>query len=155
MQFGRLSDLVENATALSVEGAVASALAVPKNEFYILELNRRRQLFFRGISAEGKLLSTIGGRYSPVTLRKKQGKRPANDAKLVDLFDTGAFYESFSMKLEEDGFLIVANTIKGGDDLRDRWGDELLGLTDESRELAGVQVQPEVVDFAVETLLKQ
>ena len=154
IEFGRLSDMVKNAAALSSDGAAAFALDNPKNEFFILELNRRRQLFFSGINAEGKLLSRIGGNYTLFTLREKEGTRPVNDPSLINLFDTGAFYETFSMKLEKDGFLIIADTIKDGEDLQDRWGDELLGLTDESKELAGQQIQPEVVEYVRENLLK-
>lgn len=154
IEFGRLSDLVKNAVALSTDEATAYAMNNPKNEFYILELNRRRQLFFRGINAEGKLLSRIGGNYTLFTLREKEGTRPVNDPGLINLFDTGAFYDTFNIKLEKDGFLIIADTIKDGEDLQDRWGDELLGLTEESRALAGQQIQPEVVEYVEKTLLK-
>lgn len=154
IQFGRLSDLLENATDLEMPESVAFAMSKEFNQFYVLELNRRRQLFFQGINAEGKLLSSIGGEYKPFTLLKKAGTRPVNSARLINLFDTGDFYNTFNIKLEQDGFLIIADTMKEGQDLQDRWGNELLGLTDESKGLAAEQIAPDVIEYVADKLLK-
>ena len=145
--FGRLDDIIENVKGLDVNQALAFSISKPNIQFFILELNRRRQLFFQGIDAEGKLLSSIGGNYTLFTLQQKQGTRPVNAANLINLFDTGDFYDSFRIILQEDGFLIEANTIKEGTDLQDRWGDELLGLTDDSREVLIEKIQPDIVEY--------
>ena len=145
--FGRLADIIGNVKGLDVNQALAFSISKPNIQFFILELNRRRQLFFQGINAEGKLLSSIGGNYTLFTLQQKQGTRPVNAANLINLFDTGSFYDTFRITLQEDGFLIEANTIKEGTDLQDRWGDELLGLTDDSIEVLIEKIQPDIVEY--------
>lgn len=150
---GRLDDMIENALNLETDKAINHSVSKPPRQFFILELNRRRQLFFQGRDAEGKLLSSIGGKYSPFTLAEKEGNRPVNSPSLIDLFDTGAFYDSFKIVVQNDGFVIEANTIKGGDDLQDRWGSELLGLTDDSIDFLRPTIAPDVVEYTREELL--
>jgi len=50
----------------------------------------------------------------------------------VTLYDTGEFYASFEVVVNDEGFSIKADTAKEGSDLRDRWGDRILGLSNES-----------------------
>lgn len=154
IEFGKLTDLINNATALTTNGAVAFAMGKNENQFYTLELNRRRQLFFQGIDAKGKLLSSIGGPYTLFTLRQKEGARPVNRANLIDLFDTGEFYSTFNIILERDGFLIIADTKKEDGDLQERWGNDIVGLTEESQEMLGGRIQPDVLEYTKGELLK-
>lgn len=106
-------------------------------------LNTGNQLF-QGVNAEGVRLDTIGGSYTPFTKKEKIKKGQPTDR--VTLFDTGEFYESFSIKAEKDGIIIDADYNKEGDDLRERWGGNLAGLTDESKEELKNELIPKLKD---------
>ena len=83
----------------------------------------------------------------------KDPNRPNNVPSHIDLFDTGDFYESFEVKVMSDGFLIEADTIKDGEDLRVRWGNDILGLTDFSISELGKAIQPKVLSYILDSLL--
>ena len=121
----------------------------PDFEDLVIELNTTNQLF-EGIDANGVTLSSIGGGYAPVTIAIKQtNNQPFNR---VTLKDTGAFYESFSVRYEMGGVVIDADTIKDGDDLRERWGNDILGLTNESIEKLIFFLHPLIVEFIADYL---
>jgi hypothetical protein len=94
----------------------------------IIRLNTEEQLFRRGIDSEGKSLGT----YSPFTveIKKKKGQ-PTNR---ITLKDTGEFYDSFRVTANRVSITIDADPIKDDNNLFDDFGEEILGLTDESRE---------------------
>lgn len=96
----------------------------------IIELNTQKQLFNKGIDSTGKSLESIGGFYSFETVNIKNEKGQPTDR--VTLKDSGDFYNSFRVFLNNKGFVITADTIKDTDNLIDRWGADILGLTDES-----------------------
>lgn len=112
----------------------------------ILDLNRYGQLYNSGIDSTGEKLSDIGGEYSPVTLQFAAEKgRPKKSADHIDLYDTGRFYETFRLLLEEDGFIIDANTLKEDTDLAKEWGEDILGLTPESIEIVSSWLRDRIV----------
>ena len=86
----------------------------------VIRFNTDEQLFEQGLDANSVSLESIGGKYSPVTVIIKQEQSLPTDR--VTLFDTGAFYSSFRVTAENDGFVIIADTAKEGADLQDRWG---------------------------------
>jgi len=94
----------------------------------IIRLNTEEQLFRRGIDSDGKSLGT----YSPFTveIKKKKGQ-PTNR---ITLKDTGEFYDSFRVTANRVSITIDADPIKDDNNLFDDFGEEILGLTDESRE---------------------
>lgn len=102
-----------------------------KTKELIIELNTRKQLFDKGVDADGKRLSSIGGGYTDFTIMIKRESNLPEDR--VTLFQTGDFYSSFRIKPYRGGFTIEANTIKDGEDLQDRYGRNILGLNEESR----------------------
>jgi len=110
----------------------------------VIELNTNNQLF-EGIDSNGVTLSSIGGKYADVTIAFKRSNSQPFDR--VTLKDTGAFYESFNVRYEMGGIVIDADTIKEGDDLRERWGNDILGLTDESIEKLVFFLVPLIVEF--------
>jgi len=75
-------------------------------------------------------LSEIGGNYAPITVRIKG--LSSND--VVTLRDTGDFYRSFDVTIEKDGFIITSDSLKDGIDLTERWSEDIVGLTDMSKE---------------------
>lgn len=99
----------------------------------IIELNTRKQLFEKGVDSTGRNLEDIGGFYSFETVEIKREKGQPTDR--VTLNDTGDFYNSFRVFFNNSGFVITADTIKDTDNLIERWGADILGLTDESLSL--------------------
>lgn len=98
---------------------------------YIVLLNTDEQLY-QGVDSQGTPLKEIGGDYAPFTKSKKQ--REGQPTNRITLFDEGDFYNSFKATAAKKGISIDADYTKPGTDLRDRWGNELAGLTDESLE---------------------
>lgn len=153
MTFGRLSDIIDNADGLETFPAVRFAIDKTQTKALILQLNTRGQLYVKGIDANGRQLSSIGGDYTGFTISQKDPTRPNNVPSHIDLFDTGDFYRSFEVKTEPDGFVISADTLKEGEDLRVRWGPDILGLTDASREQLAKTIPLDVVEYVLKALL--
>ena len=70
---------------------------VKESESEILDLNRKDQLFDKGIDRDGDRL----GSYTPTTVQIKQQKGQPFDR--TTLFDTGDFYNSFKLKIQGFG----------------------------------------------------
>lgn len=152
IQYGLLSDMIENIEALDQNKALFFVLSQNDNKEYVIELNTNEQLFNEGIDATGISLESIGGPYSEFTLIIKQEDGLPTDR--ITLFQEGDFYDSFRVEVERDAFIIEADTIKGGEDLQNRWGDDIIGLTDESvSELVRV-IAPDFVDFIINEILQ-
>ena len=149
--FGRLTDLVKNGLELENSGLFFHVFSEDYVKQYIILQNTRGQLF-KGVDAEDVLLESIGGDYTAYTIDLKDRKNQPTDR--VTLKDTGDFYKSFSVDVDASSFTIEANYIKGGQDLRDRWGDSLAGLTDDSKTLLAKFVLPEIRKFVLNWLLK-
>lgn len=96
----------------------------------IIELNTKVQLFNDNTDSKGVRLNTIGGIYSPVTLIAS--KTPKKSLEDINLKDTGDFYKSFKVTITTKGIVIDADTDKGDNDLTDRWGDDIIGLTEDN-----------------------
>lgn len=160
ISFGALSDLVENGRALTIDKALFFVFSDDQIQDFVLELNTGGGIFARGIKGQlfsgvdstGNELADIGGDYSPITIQEKQFKGLPTDR--ITLFDEGDFYRSFRIDVSKDSVSISANTIKEGVDLQNRWGDELLGLTDESRNKLIDELIPEIIQFIIEELLR-
>lgn len=149
MTFGRLTDFIENARALKLNSALSVIFGESEIQEEIIFLNTFEQLF-EGVNASGIELSSIGGEYSNFTLEAKIRRGlPLH----VTLYYTGEFYDSFTVKAGADSFEIEADTIKRGQDLQDRWGDNLLGLTDESREALLLVLLPKLREYILLKLL--
>lgn len=130
---GRLGDIANKAKkGISFYDFMQQLVDNEEVKELIVYLNTVNQLYIKGVDSKGTLLSEIGGNYSDFTLKTKEGKRPKNEAWLIDLKDTGDFYRSFIAIAESKGVVIQADTIKDGEDLQSRWGTEILGLTDAS-----------------------
>lgn len=99
---------------------------------YIIGLNTDGQLFSRGVNALGRALAEIGGAYSPRTILDKREKGLPTDR--ITLFDTGDFYKSWVFRVLDNGFELDADFVKDNEDLRDRWGENITGLDEDSRE---------------------
>jgi hypothetical protein len=102
-----------------------------QNEFkdLVIELNTQKQLFDKGQDSTGKSL----GEYRPFTVREKRRKGQPTDR--VTLKDTGDFYESFNVQPFFGGFIIDADAEKDDKDLRDVYGEDIIGLNDENLQI--------------------
>lgn len=128
-------------------------LALSKDQEFmdlIVKLNTEKQLFDKGINSQGIRLEKIGALkhdgYSPSTILGIYGLFDGKIAKgqpidRITLKDGGNFYASFRVILNSNHDLqITANPIKAGIDILERWGKEVIGLTDENLQI--------VIDFA-------
>lgn len=148
--FGRLTDFVNNGLELQNSRLFFHVFSKSDVQNFIIFLNTNIQLF-RGFDANAQLLDDIGGPYTAYTIRQKQKKGDPYDR--VTLKDTGDFYRSFKVEVFEDEFLIDAYYLKGGEDLRGRWGDDLAGLTELSKEKLNNYVLPQIHKFVLNWLL--
>ena len=144
---------MNNVKGLSVDKALFFVFSDGFVQAFTLELNTQGQLFEKGIDAIGKPLKDIGGEYADLTKDLKLLEGLPIDR--VTLFQEGDFYKSFNLIPGSDGLIIEADTIKEGDeDLQNRWGTNLLGLTDESREKLIQEIAPLVVQYIINEILR-
>lgn len=118
---------------------------------YIIYLNTQKQLFEKGVNSEGVNLESIGGIYSFETVKIKNEKGQPTDR--VTLKDTGDFYESFRVFFNASGLVISADTLKDTDDLIKRWGQEILGLNNESLILLREKAKEILIPYVKKKLL--
>ena len=152
MALGRLTDLINKGIELT---KINPLFFVFRDNYdlqdYIIYLNTEEQLY-KGKDATGKELEDIGGGYSAFTIAYKQAFGQPYDR--VTLKDTGNFYKSFEVEIEKDKLIIDAYYITDdGTDLRSRWGDNLAGLTTESRAKLIEKLVPKLRLFILEFLL--
>jgi len=110
----------------------------PRTEEFILDLIRKDQLFDKGIDSLGVELSEIGGDYSIATIEGIPGIFEGKRARglpfdRITLFNEGDFYESFDIDIGKKEAEFTADYNKDGFDLRDRWGKNIVDLTEENR----------------------
>jgi hypothetical protein len=151
----RITDIIKKVESLNINFFINTILKDSKIQGFILDLNRENQLFNQGIDANKKKLKTFGASitgkevYAAKTILIKEAKGQPTDR--VTLKDTGAFYESFKIIINEMDFEISANTMKDGTDLMD-YG-EILGLTDESLQLLIEKIKALIVPMVLNRVL--
>lgn len=159
----RLYQLVKRAAAIDETEMLHRLLNNERFVQDILDLNRQNQLFEKGVSSTDVLLSDIGGDYSINTIWGVEGEYEGKIQKglpydRITLFNDGNFYKSFRLVKTGDGFKITADTRftgKEGEevDLEKRWGNNILGLTDESRAQLVDWIRRQIVPKVIEYLL--
>lgn len=152
MPFGRLSRIVKNGMGLD-EGSTLFFIFSKKDvQDFIIDLNVQGQLYEKGINAEGVELESIGGEYSTLTKWLKSEAGLPFDR--VTLFDTGEFYESFTITANKEGLTIESDTNKDGDDLQDRWGTKLMGLTNDSKRQLAEHIAQDIYRHILQQVLR-
>ena len=117
------------------------------NQDEVIRLNQEEQLFNEGIDSTGRLI----GSYSPVTEVLSGGKKKAGTH--YTLFDTGTFYKTFNVYSTKTAFYVEADGELGKDeDIIDKYGIQILGLTDESKSDLAEFIKPQVVAKVKERL---
>jgi len=110
-----LKRLAKNFIALDVDKIMFKTMTDnPILEKLAIQLNQKRQLKF-GLTANNDFL----GEYA-------DGSGP------IELHDTGAFYDSFEVILEEGGFFIDADGQKDDKNLFTEYGQDITGLNEEN-----------------------
>lgn len=155
--FESLYRLAERAQKLQPNAAFVAIVGEKTVQEYILDLNRFEQLFKESQDIEGEDL----GRYSRVTenlnarnsFTYKGVTRRKTRGDNYFLFDSGRFFESFGLKVNNDGFSIVANEITDdGTNIILAFGN-VIGLTNESKANLAVFTKPFLVEYAKRYLL--
>lgn len=159
LTWGRLSDLINNAKGLDVNQALFFVFSQDHIQLFAIELNTGSpnnndfgQLFLHGVDAEGVNLMQIGGDYAPITKDIKRFEGLPFDR--ITLYQDGDFYRSWEFIPKDDEFILRADTVKEGEDLQDRWGSNLVGLTNESISLLNQEVLPELINYILRKLLQ-
>jgi hypothetical protein len=157
--FDSLKKLCDNVKNLESNKILVSIWFDKSVQDFILDLNRLNQLFKSGVDANNELL----GYYSPATEWITKGKSyqygglssKKTSADHITLYDTGMFYKSFRVKVYKDGFIVYANSIvDDGSDLTEIYGQDIIGLTNESTQELYNKILPLVVQNIRETILK-
>lgn len=106
----------------------------------IIQLNTVDQLRTKHIDSNGDFLYSKkheSGVYSKTTEIISKGRKIAGTR--YTLFDTGDFFNSWEVKADKVSITITADPIKpgnpfGGTNLFEEYGEDIVGLTDESKE---------------------
>jgi len=115
---------------------------ISKNKERILDLNREKQLFDKGIESNG---SKIFPSYTAYTVSTKRlFQLPYNR---VTLFQTGAFYNAFDLR-NQNGKITIFSRDSKTSELQDKYGSSIFGLTDENQRVLNYEIiKPELLTF--------
>ncbi len=143
--FNRVYKLLDNIIALNENQLINEVLSIKEIQELIIDLNTEGQLR-EGLNSLGASLSDIGGEYSLLTLKISKSKgRPKKSRSLVDLHDEGDLYRSFRIIIKPESFIISADTDKGDTDLLQRYGKDVLGLSDEHLQLVINAIRKKII----------
>lgn len=100
---------------------------------FILDLVRIKQLYEQGVDETG----TVIGYYSYFTEIINPSKQAGTP---FTLKDTGEFYKSMNVSVEQDSFIIDADPLKRDEtghetNLFEKYGEGIIGLTEDSKEI--------------------
>jgi len=133
----------------------------PRIKKLIISLNtddpERGQLFALGIDSRGVSLKTIGGSrftasgYSPFTIEEKKKKGQRTDH--ITLLDKGIFYKTFRVDVKNGEAIITANPNRGDTDLFKEWGEDIVGLTDESIQIVIDEITQRVRQLVLDRII--
>lgn len=119
----------------------------PKTKKEIIDLVRESQLRAEGIDGDGDAI----GFYSFATQIASNGRKQQGDHYTLE--DTGEFFRSMFLRVLSNSFEIVADGQKEDDNLFDKYGDEIIALTDENLEKVKIMVREAYVNYVRRILL--
>ena len=118
-------------------------------EYVIEYLIQKHQLIDLGVNAKGNVI----GRYSQLTEQINPTKRAGSH---YTLFDTGEFFNSMFIKVMNDGFIVDADADKtnflGTTNLFEQYGNDIVGLTEESMTALKNEIKIRMIKYARKTL---
>ena len=117
----------------------------------VIRLNTIEQLYNKGVDSFGMPVGS--GEYKPFTIEEKKRKGQRYDH--ITLNDTGAFYNSWVVIVHLDGLILDADDHSLYDEpLFDVYGEDVLGLTDESKEILIEQIKSSYINYIRNELLR-
>ena len=119
------------------------------NKIEVLNLNKD-QLLNDGINKNMvKLRSYRSASYA----RRKNQRNPAPGLGTPDLYNTGAFQDGFTLKINSKNSFDIFSTNSKNTDLTRKYGKDIFGLTETNKEKLGREVmQPELVRYVKKKL---
>ena len=154
--FEAIYKLTANIKKLNINTISVSVFALPDTKKFILRLNRVEQLYNEGIDINDKIIGVYS--YATAILTGEESyiyNGLVNVKKAGEpytLYDSGEFYESFSVVMYKDGFTIKADTEKLNDSINQK---QILGLTDESKNELAKNITPLLQEAIREAILKE
>ena len=150
-----IQDKIDGLEKFNLNKVLLKIFRTKKIEGLVFDLIRGEQLFKRGVDQFGRVIGKYSAtteaitagetfRYRSEVTGKVASARQKLEGTPIFLLDTGDFYASFQLKPASDGVIVDAITLKDdGTDLIDEYG-EILGLTDESRQILIKAITPMV-----------
>ena len=142
----KLDELISRLKSFQNEMTKVIEEVVRKYEYIILDMNATDQLYGKGITRKGVEIASFAP-YANLTIEIKKLK--GQPTSRVTLKDEGDFHSSFFIEYQADGFQIKADDWKTSD-LMKRYGDEILGLTDDNfAKFANDYVKPALAELFI------
>jgi hypothetical protein len=143
-----LEVLARNVLKLKENDALKVVTDNKSIQFNAIRLNRQVQLYEQGVDVDGKKMQSYKAQgsnvYSNYTIMLKEEKGQVTDR--VTMRDTGKLYSTFNTKVVKGELILIADTIKEGDDLQDSFG-QFIGLDTESKNELVVLAKPIVQQY--------
>lgn len=118
---------------------------------FIINLNREGQLFAEGVDIDDKVVGTYKFLTQQMTTGISGKGFPKKAGDPFNFYSSGEMYNSFSLRVEKDGFVISADISDVQDKLK---GKQILGLTDESKAELVEKIIPLLVEEVRSQMLK-
>lgn len=144
-----ISNLAQRVKSISIDDMLHELSEHVEFTDYIIELNTKNQLYDKGIDAKGERI----GSYSAKTKAIKDANGEISGH--VTLLDTGKFYESFRVFLQGSDLIISADTIKDTDDLIFKYGQDILGLNEDSLEKLRLKAKLILIPYVKGIILRR
>lgn len=112
----------------------------------IIRLIQIEQLQKEGVDAKGEVI----GYYSQMTEILSGGRKKFNEHYTLD--DTGAFFRSMYVVVLSDSILIEGDGDKGEENLFQKYGEDIIGLTTESLEKVQDDLREKYINYFKKTL---
>jgi hypothetical protein len=133
--FGSLKKIIENTLNLDYQQIAVEVYYNDSIYEFIIKLNTTGQLT-QGLNSDGEIIGT----YTINTDIMSEGGSFTFDGQSFEkiagqpynFVDTGYFLKSFDVGIYPDGFTIIADDAKEDENLTDKFGKNILGLTNES-----------------------
>ena len=144
--FESLKEITNRVIALDSSAILVRIFSEKEAKEIVLFL-QKSQLFDDGERSDGSII----GYYSDNTRVYKKldkGWRGKSFNNFITLYDTGDFYDSMSVKVLRNGDIeISADGQKGEDNLFEKYGQNLIGLTDEHFEELSSYSIPVIIEL--------
>lgn len=142
----KIGEVLNRAKQLSWDEAWLSAFD-NKLRSDILNYIKKDQLTERGVDETGNVIGT----YSFLTELISQGRKQEGDHYTLE--DTGAFYDSMMIVVTTQYIEITADAQKDDDNLFEKYGTGIIGLTEENMDKLVEQVKIRTIEFVRKMLL--